>query len=107
MKIALVQLNYVIGDIEGNTAKILAEIAKAKEAKTDIAVFSELAICGYPPKDLLDYPSFIERCETGLAIISEASEGIAVVVLHGLDFKKERNYITQPSFSQIKNCCVE
>ncbi|MFT6003361.1 MAG: NAD+ synthase (glutamine-hydrolyzing), partial [Bacteroidia bacterium] len=80
MKIALVQLNYVIGDIEGNTAKILAEIAKAKEAKTDIAVFSELAICGYPPKDLLDYPSFIERCETGLAIICEATEGIAVLV---------------------------
>ena len=80
MKIALVQLNYVIGDIEGNTAKILAEIAKAKEAKTDIAVFSELAICGYPPKDLLDYPSFIERCEIGLAIICEATEGIAVLV---------------------------
>lgn len=80
MDIALAQLNYTIGDIEGNTAKIVAEIEKAKVAKVDIVVFSELAICGYPPKDLLDYPSFIERCEAGLSTIREATEGIAVLV---------------------------
>jgi NAD+ synthase (glutamine-hydrolysing) len=80
MNIALSQLNYRIGDIEGNTAKIIGEIKKAKDAKADLVVFSELAICGYPPKDLLDYPSFISRCEKGLAEIAEHTEGIGVLV---------------------------
>ena len=80
MKIALSQLNYIIGDIEGNTTKILAAIAKAKDAQVDIIVFSELAICGYPPKDLLDYPSFIERCEIGLDRIRKETKGIAALV---------------------------
>lgn len=80
MNIALSQLNYIIGDIEGNTSKILAAIAKAKEAQVDIIVFSELAICGYPPKDLLDYPSFIERCEIGLDRIRKETRGIAALV---------------------------
>jgi len=80
MKIALAQLNYRIGDIEVNTAKILAEIEKAKEQNVDIVIFSELAVCGYPPKDLLDYPSFIERCETALQLICEATENVAVLV---------------------------
>ncbi len=80
MNIALAQLNYVIGDIEGNTSKILTQIAKAKQQEVDIVVFSELAVCGYPPKDLLDYPSFIDRCETSLEIIRQNTEGIAVLV---------------------------
>ncbi len=80
MKIALSQLNYVIGDIEGNVSKITIDIAKAKSDKADLIVFSELAICGYPPKDLLDYPSFIERCEAGLELIREASGDIGVLV---------------------------
>jgi NAD+ synthase (glutamine-hydrolysing) len=80
MNVALAQLNFIIGDVEGNTAKILAEVEKAKSAAVDLVVFSELAICGYPPKDLLDYPSFIERCETGLELIREKTEGIAVLV---------------------------
>ena len=80
MQIALAQLNYIIGDVEGNTSKIIGEIHKAKATKVDIVVFSELAICGYPPKDLLDYPSFIERCEVGLALICAETDGIAVIV---------------------------
>jgi NAD+ synthase (glutamine-hydrolysing) len=77
MNIALAQLNYIIGDIEGNTTKILAEV---DAAKVDLVVFSELAICGYPPKDLLDYPSFIERCELALDTIRIASNEIGVLV---------------------------
>lgn len=80
MNIALSQLNYIIGDIEGNTSKILTEIEKAKSIKADLIVFSELAICGYPPKDLLDYPSFIERCENALEEVKQASSGIGVLV---------------------------
>ncbi len=80
MKIALAQLNYIIGDIEGNTTKIVAEVDAAKAANVDLVVFSELSICGYPPKDLLDYPSFIKRCELALDTIRMASNEIGVLV---------------------------
>lgn len=80
MQIALAQLNYFIGDIEGNTDAIIAEIDKAKSQQVDLIVFSELAICGYPPKDFLDYPSFINRCEDALTRIQEASKDIGVLV---------------------------
>ena len=80
MKIALAQLNYIIGDIEGNTTKIVAEVDAAKAANVDLVVFSELSICGYPPKDSLDYPSFIKRCELALDTIRMASNEIGVLV---------------------------
>lgn len=80
MKIALSQVNYIIGDIEGNTDRILAEISKAEAEEADIVVFSELAVCGYPPKDLLDYPSFIKRCDAALGRIKASTVKIAVLV---------------------------
>jgi NAD+ synthase (glutamine-hydrolysing) len=80
MKIALSQVNYIIGDIEGNTKRIIAEVKKAEENQADLIVFSELAVCGYPPKDLLDYPSFIRRCEAALENIKDASSNIAILV---------------------------
>ena len=79
MKIAISQLNYIIGDIDGNTAKILDEISNAKKDNADLIVFSELAVCGYPPKDLLDYPNFIDRCESAVKLIGESSENIGVI----------------------------
>tara|TARA_B100001059_G_scaffold114587_1_gene114883 strand:- start:5078 stop:6715 length:1638 start_codon:yes stop_codon:yes gene_type:complete len=79
MKIAISQLNYVIGDIDGNTAKILDEISKAKNENTDLIIFSELAVCGYPPKDLLNYPNFIDRCESAVKLIGESSEKIGII----------------------------
>src|SRR3984885_8216253 len=61
MKIALAQFNPTIGDFAGNSARILALAAQAKERGADLAVFSELCLCGYPPQDLLERPAFIER----------------------------------------------
>jgi NAD+ synthase (glutamine-hydrolysing) len=80
MKIALSQLNYIIGDIEGNTERIVAEIKHAEQDGAELVVFSELAVCGYPPKDLLDYPSFINRCEAALEIIRQNTLSTAVLV---------------------------
>ena len=80
MKIAISQLNYIIGDIDGNTAKILDAISKAKAENADLIIFSELAVCGYPPKDLLDYPNFIDRCESALKLIGENSNDIGVII---------------------------
>jgi NAD+ synthase (glutamine-hydrolysing) len=61
MKIALAQFNPTVGDFAGNTARILALATKAKDRGADLAVFSELCLCGYLPQDLLERPAFIER----------------------------------------------
>ena len=80
MKIALSQLNYIIGDIEGNANRIIAEIKRAENQGAELIVFSELAVCGYPPKDLLDYPSFIKRCEAALETIRQNVSSTAALV---------------------------
>ncbi|HKS67991.1 MAG TPA: NAD+ synthase [Candidatus Acidoferrales bacterium] len=61
MKIALAQFNPTIGDFEGNAVRILEFARQAKTGCADLAVFSELCVCGYPPQDLIERPSFLER----------------------------------------------
>lgn len=80
MKIALAQLNYHIGNFESNTEKIISAIEKSKKENVDLVVFSELAICGYPPKDLLERKDFIERTQDALQKVAEACTDIASVV---------------------------
>jgi len=80
MKIALAQLNYHIGNFESNTEKIISTIEKSRNEKVDLVVFSELAICGYPPKDLLERKDFIERAQTALQKVADSCIDIAAVV---------------------------
>lgn len=80
MKIALAQLNYLIGDFTGNVAKIISHIDIAKSQGADIVCFGELAVCGYPPRDFLEFTDFIKLSEQSIDQIRLASEGIAVVV---------------------------
>lgn len=61
LRIALAQINPVIGDIRGNTAKILSFLRRSREAGAELAVFPELAVTGYPPKDLLHRPDFLAQ----------------------------------------------
>ncbi|HEY1423637.1 MAG TPA: NAD+ synthase [Candidatus Acidoferrum sp.] len=61
MKLALAQFNPTVGDFAGNSARILDLATRAKERGADLAVFSELCLCGYFPQDLLERPAFIER----------------------------------------------
>ena len=68
MKIFLAQQNYHLGNFEANTAKIIAAIETAKRQNGDLIVFSELAVCGYPPRDFLEFNDFIEQ---GLAAIDK------------------------------------
>ena len=70
MKIALAQFNPTVGDFPGNSARILDLAEKAKQRGADLAVFSELCVCGYLPQDLLERPAFIERNETALREIA-------------------------------------
>lgn len=80
MKIALAQLNYRIGDFENNTAKIIATIKSAQSQKTDLIVFAELAIGGYPAKDLLRNQAFIRQCEDSLQEIAKHCQGISCII---------------------------
>lgn len=80
MRIALAQQNYMIGDFEGNRTKIISAIREAKEKGADLVVFSELCICGYPPKDFLEFDDFIRKCEKSVEQIAEACIGIAAIV---------------------------
>jgi NAD+ synthase (glutamine-hydrolysing) len=80
MKIALAQQNYHIGNFESNTRKILEGISKAKAAGADLVVFSELCVCGYPPRDFLEFEDFIAKCYAAVDRIREAADTIGVIV---------------------------
>jgi NAD+ synthase (glutamine-hydrolysing) len=80
MKIALVQQNYHIGNFEHNREKIIQGIRLAKENGADLAVFSELSVCGYPPRDFLEFQDFLARCYSSIEIIKSHSTGIGVIV---------------------------
>lgn len=80
MKIALSQLNYLIGDFEGNKSKILKEIARAQRENADIIVFAELAISGYPPRDFLEFDDFVRKCNEAVQEIALHTVGIAAVI---------------------------
>jgi NAD+ synthase (glutamine-hydrolysing) len=71
MKIALAQLNPTVGDFAGNSARILQFAQRAKKQGADLAVFSELCLCGYLPMDLIERPHFIDRNERELACLAK------------------------------------
>lgn len=80
MKIALAQLNYHIGNFEYNTQKIIQTIKDQKSEGTDLVVFSELSICGYPPRDFLEYSDFIDLCKKAALEIASHCTEIACIV---------------------------
>ena len=80
MKIAIAQLNFHIGNFEGNLQKMLQAVAEAKAQQADLICFSELATVGYPPRDFLEFEDFIELAEATVERLAEAAQGIAIVV---------------------------
>ncbi len=80
MKIALAQLNYTIGDIDGNATKIIASIERAKSEGADAVIFAEQAISGTPAYDLLRKTTFLELCEEALEGIAAHCKGISAIV---------------------------
>ena len=80
MKIAIAQQNYHVGNFESNTQKIIAAIEEAKAQGADLILFSELSICGYPPRDFLEFNDFIEKCEAAVESIAAHADTIAVLV---------------------------
>lgn len=81
MKIALGQINTTVGDFEGNLTKIISYTRQAQTKGADLVLFPELAICGYPPRDLVNDPAFQQRNTEALQqLVEQLPEGIAVVV---------------------------
>ena len=80
MKVAIAQLNFHIGDFEGNVKKMAEAVESAKEEKADIICFSELATCGYPARDFLDFDDFIDLCENAIIELTALAVDIAIVV---------------------------
>ena len=81
MKIALAQLNYIVGDFDGNLTKITVAVADACSSGAELVVFSELSICGYPPLDLLERKEFIHTCKhyiEKLALSIDPGTGVLV-----------------------------
>ncbi|CFB68562.1 TPA: NAD+ synthase [Yersinia enterocolitica] len=82
LSIALAQLNWLVGDIEGNTERMLQTLHEQQQAGADLVMFSELALSGYPPEDLLYRDDFYQRCEAQLARLQAATQQTAVLVGH-------------------------
>jgi NAD+ synthase (glutamine-hydrolysing) len=80
MKIALAQQNYHIGNFEKNRQKIIEGIRWAKQQSADLVVFSELCICGYPPRDFLEFDDFINKCYESIDIIKQHADTIGVLI---------------------------
>ncbi len=84
MKIALAQIDPTVGDFTGNLNKIVAASERAAALGARLTVFSELAICGYPPADFLEKPSFIARCRSAVEELAEATAKLKTAVLAGV-----------------------
>jgi NAD+ synthetase len=82
MKIAIAQMNATVGDLAGNAARIADFAARARRAGADLLVTPELALCGYPPEDLLLRGDFLEACDRALADLAARVTDIAMIVGH-------------------------
>lgn len=81
MKIAIAQINPTVGDIEGNLKKMLMEISRAEDLSSDIIIFSELSLIGYPPRDLLYNPDIVKKIKEVLRDkVTPASQNIGVIL---------------------------
>jgi NAD+ synthase (glutamine-hydrolysing) len=83
MRIALGQINPTVGDLAGNLALILRFAREAAARKAELIVFPELSITGYPPRDLVEKPNFIERSERAVQQLAEAAKDLPISIIAG------------------------
>jgi NAD+ synthase (glutamine-hydrolysing) len=80
MRLALAQINSVVGDIDGNAASVAEWLGRARESNADLVLFPELVVTGYPPEDLLLRPGFVRAARRAVDEIARAAHGITVLV---------------------------
>lgn len=113
LKITLAQINLVVGDIEGNAERMLHIIHNNKQAGSDLIMFTELALCGYPPEDLLYRNDFYQRCCIQLQRLQQSAGDVAILVGHpwrkdnklynALSLFAERRLLTRYFKQQLPN----
>ncbi len=110
-RIAMVQMNSTVGDLDGNVRRITAWLREAKKAKADLVAFPELAITGYPPEVLLLKPRFVEDNRRALQEVVRHCRGIAAVVGYvsqsdGVDPKPARSSVVQAGLHERYNAAA-
>ena len=110
-RIAMVQMNPTVGDLDGNVRQITAWLREAKKAKVDLVAFPELAITGYPPEDLLLKPRFIADNRRALQEIVRHCRGLAAVVGYvsqndGIDPKPARSSVVPAGSHELYNAAA-
>ncbi len=80
MKITIAQLNYHVGDFSGNLEKMEKAVSAAKAEDSDLICFAELATCGYPPRDFLNFADFIQKADECVRELAKLSDGIGILV---------------------------
>lgn len=80
MKITIAQLNYHVGDFSGNLEKMKKAVSAAKAEDSDLICFAELATCGYPPRDFLNFADFIQKADECVQELAKLSDGIGILV---------------------------
>jgi len=80
LRIALAQLNLLVGDVPGNARRMVGSLAAAREAGAQLVLFQELAVCGYPPEDLLFHAGLREQVGEALAELRAATSGVTAVI---------------------------
>ncbi len=111
MKVAIAQLNFHIGNFDGNVAKMLEAVATAKSQGADIICFSELSTSGYPPRDFLEFDDFILLADRAVQELAEAAQGIAIVVgspsknpvIEGKDLYNSAYFLADGKIQQVQH----
>jgi NAD+ synthase (glutamine-hydrolysing) len=111
MRIAIAQMNVHIGNFSGNLAKMLHMVEQAKAQQADIVCFPELATCGYPPRDFLEFDDFIHQADDCIAQLAQAAQGIAIVVgsptrnpnLQGKDLYNSAYFLADGQVQQVQH----
>ena len=80
MRLALAQINSVVGDVDGNAARVVEWLERARAANADVVLFPELCVTGYPPEDLLLRPGFVRAARRAVEGIAKASHGLTALV---------------------------
>ena len=110
-RIAMVQMNPTVGDLDGNVRRITAWLREAKKAKADLVAFPELAITGYPPEDLLLKPRFVADNRRALQEVVRHCRGLAAVVGYvsqsdGIDPKPARSSVVSAGAHELYNAAA-
>ncbi|WP_432797474.1 NAD+ synthase [Poriferisphaera sp. WC338] len=103
MRIAIAQINPTVGDVGGNGAMIARDIDRAKGEGAGLVIFPEMALVGYPPKDLLLKPALIERCEAELVELAKRCDGITALVGYPAKSEKGKGRLLQNAVAVLRD----